>query len=89
MQLANEGSENGVANYLAVGTIYNYGEEVMMRGRLLVCEVIEVVAEEGAPQTKHRLKTLLDREEKVCSHASHILNVNVMLGSRHCCGVHA
>lgn len=35
-----------------------------MRGRILLCEIVEVVPEEGRPTSRHRLKTVYDREQK-------------------------
>ncbi|VDM43199.1 unnamed protein product [Toxocara canis] len=50
--LRSEGTVSGVQNYLAVGTACNYGEEVL------------VVPEPGQPTSKHRIKTLYDKEQK-------------------------
>jgi cleavage and polyadenylation specificity factor subunit 1 len=41
-----------VKNYLALGTSLNYGEEVYVRGRVVLFELIEVVPEEGMPTSK-------------------------------------
>lgn len=42
--------------FIVVGTAFNKGEDVAMRGRVYIYEIIEVVPEPGRPETNHKIK---------------------------------
>ncbi|CAH8840512.1 unnamed protein product [Trichobilharzia szidati] len=63
-QLASEETFHGTKDYLALGANLSYGEEIPVRGRILILDVIDVVPEPGKPLTRHKLKIIHDGEQK-------------------------
>ncbi len=51
-------------NYLAVGSVMNYGEEIYARGKIILCEIVEVVPEVDQPTSRHKIKVIYNKEQK-------------------------
>ncbi|VDD81346.1 unnamed protein product [Mesocestoides corti] len=63
-QLSSDLTFNESKDYLALGSNLSYGEEIPVRGRIVLVDIIEVVPEPGLPLTRHKVKTVYDGDQK-------------------------
>ncbi|XP_022664949.1 cleavage and polyadenylation specificity factor subunit 1-like isoform X2 [Varroa destructor] len=78
VMIASEGTTSGEKGLLAVGTIYNYGEDCTAKGRIILLDIIEVVPEPGQPLTRSKVKTILSKSQNapvtaLCSVKGHLM----------------
>ncbi|KAL5969335.1 Cleavage and polyadenylation specificity factor subunit 1, partial [Taenia solium] len=64
VQLSSDLTFDETKNYLALGANLSYGEEIPVRGRIILMDIIEVVPEPGQPLTRHKVKTVYDGDQK-------------------------
>ncbi|KAL5112984.1 Cleavage and polyadenylation specificity factor subunit 1 [Taenia crassiceps] len=64
VQLSSDLTFDETKNYLALGANLSYGEEIPVRGRIILIDIIEVVPEPGQPLTRHKVKTVYDGDQK-------------------------
>ncbi len=64
VQLVSEQTFHGTKDYLALGSNLSYGEEIPVRGRIMLIDIVEVVPEPDKPLTCHKLKTVFDEDQR-------------------------
>lgn len=42
----------------------NYGEDIYARGKIILCEITEVVPEVDQPTSRHKIKVVYSKEQK-------------------------
>uniref|UniRef100_A0AC35TTF2 CPSF_A domain-containing protein n=1 Tax=Rhabditophanes sp. KR3021 TaxID=114890 RepID=A0AC35TTF2_9BILA len=80
VRLQIEENPRTVQSYIAVGTSFNQGEEIQARGRILLYEIIEVVANTETGTFKEKLKEVYGKEHKDGITALTALNGYLMSG---------
>ena len=64
VNLESKETSSGRKLFIAIGTAYMRSEELPIRGRLLIYEIIDVVPEIDNPQTCHKFKKVCHTDEK-------------------------
>jgi cleavage and polyadenylation specificity factor subunit 1 len=64
VSLSTSQTSSGRKSFVVVGTGINRGEDTMVRGRILVFDIIDVVPEPGRPETNFKMKLLFEKEGK-------------------------
>ncbi|XP_019849049.1 PREDICTED: cleavage and polyadenylation specificity factor subunit 1-like [Amphimedon queenslandica] len=64
MRLRSQETLSGRKEYIVVGTMATFGEELSAKGKVLIFDVSVVIPEPGKPFSQYRLKNLYDQEQK-------------------------
>ncbi|XP_055328374.1 cleavage and polyadenylation specificity factor subunit 1-like [Paramacrobiotus metropolitanus] len=58
------GTETGMREYVVIGTNFAYGEDVQSRGRIILLDILDVVAEPDQPLSRVKQKAIYEEEQK-------------------------